>query len=326
MREIASFSQESGKIAQILIEEKEAEQSEVSSFTFANSNHYLGLILLSIFIFLFLAFLLFKRKSQEVRLSIFVSLFLGFLLAIYTSVQIATQSLVGSQKEEEFNERKRGLIVEEEEVSDRKPDNKENEREKDSDLEEEVKSLQVGINEIEDPIRAMNNRDISAESRGNNSDRLEDREQENLANNDVNISRPTTSQTSNLESVSEQRTINEIAPNQSQIGHTNRTSLRRTTSSRDRNLSSNTQTSLFRPILKLGDRGFDVILLQRILKALGYYTLDIDGDYGISTQLAVQNFQQQNNLLADGIVGFSTCNILKVKSTTVDIDCHHSHR
>ncbi|MEA5470540.1 peptidoglycan-binding domain-containing protein [Spirulina sp. 06S082] len=93
-------------------------------------------------------------------------------------------------------------------------------------------------------------------------------------------------------------------------------------SSRDRSNSASVQTSLFRPILlKLGDRGSDVILLQTLLKELGYYTFNIDGDYGLSTELAVRNFQQQNNLLVDGVVGFSTCNILNAKTTNTEIKC-----
>lgn len=59
-------------------------------------------------------------------------------------------------------------------------------------------------------------------------------------------------------------------------------------------------------ILKKGMSGDDVKTLQTDLKALGYATGVIDGEFGIVTQKAVKAFQSANNLVSDGIVGAMT--------------------
>ncbi|MGD2181367.1 peptidoglycan-binding protein [Lusitaniella coriacea] len=53
--------------------------------------------------------------------------------------------------------------------------------------------------------------------------------------------------------------------------------------------------------LKPGDRGKPVRVLQHLLKELGYFEGEIDGDYGESTQTAVTNFQTSVGLDANGI-------------------------
>ena len=55
--------------------------------------------------------------------------------------------------------------------------------------------------------------------------------------------------------------------------------------------------------LKLGSEGNDVKRLQQQLKALGYYTGSVDGDYGAGTEAAVKAFQSRNGLTADGKAG-----------------------
>ncbi|NJK99438.1 MAG: peptidoglycan-binding protein [Spirulinaceae cyanobacterium RM2_2_10] len=67
----------------------------------------------------------------------------------------------------------------------------------------------------------------------------------------------------------------------------------------------------FRPLLQRGDHGYDVALLQKLLASLGYYDRTVDGDFGHLTAGAVEAFQRDRNLAVDGIVGFSTCNILR---------------
>ncbi len=58
--------------------------------------------------------------------------------------------------------------------------------------------------------------------------------------------------------------------------------------------------------LKLGATGTDVMALQRRLQELGYYSGNIDGDFGAETELAVKAFQRVNGLTVDGKVGVNT--------------------
>jgi putative peptidoglycan binding protein len=58
--------------------------------------------------------------------------------------------------------------------------------------------------------------------------------------------------------------------------------------------------------LKPGDTGAQVKILQRALASLGYSPGKPDGDYGPSTQAAVEAFQSAKGLTADGILGPET--------------------
>jgi hypothetical protein len=58
-------------------------------------------------------------------------------------------------------------------------------------------------------------------------------------------------------------------------------------------------------LLTLGDRGPDVVALQRRLNALGSQ-LTVDGGFGVGTRAAVMAFQADHGLTADGVVGSST--------------------
>ena len=60
--------------------------------------------------------------------------------------------------------------------------------------------------------------------------------------------------------------------------------------------------------LKLGSTGAKVRDLQQDLTTLGYYWADITGSFGSKTEAAVKNFQEKNNLTADGIAGTKTLN------------------
>lgn len=64
------------------------------------------------------------------------------------------------------------------------------------------------------------------------------------------------------------------------------------------------------PILKEGDIGQNVILLQQKLKVLGLYNASITGSFDYYTKLIVKSFQEQNGLKTDGIVGADTWNLL----------------
>ena len=55
-----------------------------------------------------------------------------------------------------------------------------------------------------------------------------------------------------------------------------------------------------------GSKGGDVTELQTLLKNNGYTDLAVDGDFGPKTQAAVKDYQQNNGLAVDGIVGTNT--------------------
>lgn len=53
-----------------------------------------------------------------------------------------------------------------------------------------------------------------------------------------------------------------------------------------------------------------IYTVQRLLKQMGYYDMDIDGAFGEGTEKAVKTFQTKQNIEADGIVGMNTWNKL----------------
>lgn len=61
-------------------------------------------------------------------------------------------------------------------------------------------------------------------------------------------------------------------------------------------------------VLRKGEnRGNEQIrTLQRLLKTMGYYKMDIDGSFGNGTKWAVEDFQAERGLEIDGIVGKNT--------------------
>lgn len=63
-------------------------------------------------------------------------------------------------------------------------------------------------------------------------------------------------------------------------------------------------------ILKLGNRGTDVFILQLALNRAGYLNEEPDGIFGNRTQNGVLRFQGEKNLKQDGIVGVRTWNAL----------------
>ncbi|MBQ8082379.1 MAG: peptidoglycan-binding protein [Clostridia bacterium] len=69
-------------------------------------------------------------------------------------------------------------------------------------------------------------------------------------------------------------------------------------------------------VLKFGSQGQAVRDLQRKLKALGFYTGNIDGDFGESTKRAVTNFQRAYGLTADGVAGNATLQKLETAKAT----------
>ena len=64
-------------------------------------------------------------------------------------------------------------------------------------------------------------------------------------------------------------------------------------------------------VLKLGSRGTEVKLLQSLLGKIGYEPGAIDGVFGSQTQQALIEFQRNNGLIPDGIVGPATSKLLE---------------
>ncbi len=60
------------------------------------------------------------------------------------------------------------------------------------------------------------------------------------------------------------------------------------------------------PMLRLGNRGVYVLVLQDALNALGYTGGGLDGVFGSGTRNAVIRYQRDQGLAADGIVGCLT--------------------
>ena len=64
------------------------------------------------------------------------------------------------------------------------------------------------------------------------------------------------------------------------------------------------------PALHNGSQGEKVWQLQERLKELGYYTGEVDGQFGPGTREAVIAFQKKNGLDADGLAGEETQKVL----------------
>lgn len=69
-------------------------------------------------------------------------------------------------------------------------------------------------------------------------------------------------------------------------------------------------------ISKYGSKGDEVIEIQQKLSELGYYYGNIDGKFGNNTKKAVIQFQKDNNLSADGIVGMKTLEALGIGTSS----------
>ena len=76
------------------------------------------------------------------------------------------------------------------------------------------------------------------------------------------------------------------------------------------NKGGSTTSSSSGSSLKLGSSGTKVRQLQQDLTTLGYYWADITGSFGSKTEAAVKNFQEKNNLTADGVAGTKTLNAI----------------
>ncbi len=59
-------------------------------------------------------------------------------------------------------------------------------------------------------------------------------------------------------------------------------------------------------VMKLGASGDKVKQIQQWLTDFGYYSGNIDGEFGASTDKAVRDFQTESGLIVDGVVGKDT--------------------
>jgi hypothetical protein len=84
------------------------------------------------------------------------------------------------------------------------------------------------------------------------------------------------------------------------------TPTRTTTTARTTTQVAGTSVPAPTTTLKPGDTGPQVKALQRALAQLGYSVGTIDGDYGPSTQTALEKFQSAAGLTADGVFGPTT--------------------
>lgn len=80
--------------------------------------------------------------------------------------------------------------------------------------------------------------------------------------------------------------------------------------------SSDTNFDCTKIDLHRGSKGNDVTKLQTILKARGYYTRQIDGDFGEYTEKAVKKLQKAQGNSQDGQFGPKTCQKLQGVSST----------
>lgn len=64
-------------------------------------------------------------------------------------------------------------------------------------------------------------------------------------------------------------------------------------------------------VLRVGSRGSDVMKIQAVLKKIGYNPGSIDGVFGNQMRQAVIQYQRNNGLTPDGIIGTNTYNSLR---------------
>ena len=71
-------------------------------------------------------------------------------------------------------------------------------------------------------------------------------------------------------------------------------------------------------LLKLGARGDEVKMVQKLLADTGYYAGQIDGVFGGETLAAVKDFQTYNGLEPDGVIGKETIAFLQREKASAE--------
>ena len=70
-------------------------------------------------------------------------------------------------------------------------------------------------------------------------------------------------------------------------------------------------------LLRPGSIGPEVVTLQSKLKDLGFYTGELDGQFGNGTKAALVLFQEQHGLEPDGLAGEETLNLINSSAATM---------
>lgn len=123
--------------------------------------------------------------------------------------------------------------------------------------------------------------------------------------------RTTSPRTTPTPTAASRNTPNRNTPNRNTPTPTRQTQTTpsRTTPTAERNPSLQyTQQGM--PILRLGNRGAEVVKLQERLQKLGFLSGSIDGDFGATTEAAVKAVQTRYGLEPDGVVGGATWDLL----------------
>lgn len=76
-------------------------------------------------------------------------------------------------------------------------------------------------------------------------------------------------------------------------------------------LRTNTAPIAAKPVLRRGSTNMDVAIVQGLLKDIGLYKSAVDQIFGQNTEAAVRDFQRQNQLQVDGVVGAKTWKALE---------------
>lgn len=257
---------------------------------------YVGLIVLSLLTFLFLIFLLFKRRLQEVRFGILATVLLGILLPVWTIIEITTDLLVETPENP--------APVSASPTATPTPTPTAAETEDRASLTETIALGLESSRPLELPAEAFElSRDPEAQT--------EDTEDESEPQAETT---PTPRPPVNPPIAPDPT----LAPQAAAIVPPRNQVIAPLPSLSDLDLSD---AIAFRAFLRQGVQGIDVLVLQKILRDLGFFDAEPTGYFGPQTAIAVQKFQKAHNLLDDGIVGFSTCKILDAQTRDIQLTC-----
>ena len=73
-------------------------------------------------------------------------------------------------------------------------------------------------------------------------------------------------------------------------------------------------------VLRRGDHGPEVELLQQRLRAAGFPPGRVDGSFGVATEAALLGYQRAHDLLADGVAGPATWHMLAARGDGTAVD------